>query len=298
MSDFLTALDAFYRGDAADLEQLLRAQPGLLTARAPGDQGHYCGYFHQATLLHHVAGNPTLRPLPPTTVALTRLLLDLGAEVDAATRPGPTQPDDPGWSTLGLVATSADARAAGHQRPLLELLHGRGANLDFRQGGPLVGALYYGEVEAAAWLAEHDARVDLVAAAGLGALDRMEAFVAPDGSLTPDAHSLLHYSQVRTRPGSREELLGLALLFAARAGQRRAVEWLLGRGAPVSARPPFDHRATPLHWAALHGHAEVAERLLAAGADPQLRDSTFSATPRGWAEHAGHRALAALLPPD
>jgi hypothetical protein len=41
----------------------------------------------------------------------------------SVTRPGPAQPDDIGWSTLGLVATSDAARRAGHQRPLLELQH-------------------------------------------------------------------------------------------------------------------------------------------------------------------------------
>src|SRR5262245_12836130 len=126
MVDLAAALDDFYAGDVAALERRLRAEPGLLAARMPGAGPHYEGYFHEATLLHHVAGNPMIRPLPAQTVELARLLLDLGAEVDAMTHAGPCQPDDIGWSALGLVATSLEARTAGHQRALLELLVERG----------------------------------------------------------------------------------------------------------------------------------------------------------------------------
>lgn len=295
MADLEAALDVFYAGDAAALERLLRAEPSLLHARVSSAEGHYCGYFHEVTLLHHVAGNPFIRPLPEETTDLARLILGLGAEVDAATRPGPAQPDDIGWSTLGLVATSDAARRAGHQRPLLELLLARGANIDFRNGGPLVGALYYGEAEAARFLVEHGARYDLVTAAGLGRIDLMARFVRDDGTLAPDAHALVHYSQVRDRPASHADILGLALVFASFSGNRDAAAWLLDRGASVNARPPFDHTATPLHWAALRGHAEVASLLLDRGADRAVRDTSFEATPQGWAEHAGHRAVAALI---
>ncbi|WNG48021.1 hypothetical protein F0U60_30675 [Archangium minus] len=295
MADLEAALDAFYAGDAEGLERLLRAEPALVHARVTSAEGHYCGYFHEATLLHHVAGNPFIRPLPTATTELARLLLELGAEVDAATRSGPAQPDDIGWSTLGLVATSNTAHRAGHQQPLLELLLARGANIDFRNGGPLVGALYYGEVEAARFLVERGARYDLVTAAGLGRIDLMARFVRDDGTLTPDAHALVHYSLVRERPASRAEILGLALVFASMGGNRDAVAWLLDRGTSVHVRPPFDHAATPLHWAALRGHAEVASLLLERGADRTVRDTSFGATPQGWAEHAGHQSVAALL---
>ncbi|WP_309895481.1 ankyrin repeat domain-containing protein [Archangium sp.] len=295
MTALEVALEAFYEGDEAELERRLRADPSLLHARVPSVSGHYCGYFHRATLLHHVAGNPRVRPLPPTTLELTRLILDLGAEVDAATHAGPSQPDDIGWSTLGLVATSFEARRSGHQRPLLELLVARGANLDFRDGGPLVGALYYGELDAARFLLERGARHDFVTAAGLGRCDLMAPFVRADGALAADAHALVHYSQVRTRPASKVEILGLALVFASMCGQLDAVAWLLERGAAVNTRPPFDHGATPLHWAALRGHAELVTLLLERGADRMARDTTFAATPQGWAAHAGHTDLSARL---
>lgn len=298
MAELEAALDAFYAGDVSLLERLLRAEPTRVHARVTSVEGPYRGYFHAATLLHHVAGNPFIRPLPAATMELARLFLEFGAEVDAATRPGPAQPDDIGWSTLGLVATSSAAHRAGHQRTLLELLLARGANIDFRNGGPLVGALYYGEIEAARFLVERGARYDLVTAAGLGRIELMARFMLDDGTLAPDAHSLVHYSLVRDRPASRADILGLALVFASMSGNRDAAAWLLDHGASVHARPPFDHSATPLHWAALRGHAEVALLLLERGADRSVRDTSFDATPQGWAEHAGHQAVAALVAPS
>jgi hypothetical protein len=289
------ALAAFYAGDVSGLTRLLRADPALVRARVTSTSGHYCGYFHEATLLHHVAGNPSVRPLPRETVDLAELLLDHGAEVDAATHAGPSQPDDIGWSTLGLVATSLDARVAGHQRALLELLLDRGADPNFHNGGPLIGALYYSEQPAAAYLVQRGARVDLVAAAGLGRIDLMARFVRDDGSLTPDAHTLVHYSQKAERPTTAHDILSVALVYACLGGHTMAAEWLLDHGAPGSGRAPFDHDASPLHWAALHDHGAVCDLLLARGADRGMRDTSFDATASGWAAHGGHEVLAARL---
>lgn len=296
MGALAAALDLFYAGDATGLGELLDAQPELVRARIPDRGGHYCGYFHRATLLHHVAGNPFIRPLPAAGPEIAALLLARGAAVDDVTEPGPSQPDDIGWTALGLVATSLEARRAGQQRPLLELLLAHGADLDAQGGGPLIGALYYGELEAARALVERGARVDLIAAAGLGRLDLMARFVGQGGALSPDAHALVNYSQAREPPGSPEEVLALALVYAAMGGAAAAVGWLIDRGAEPGARAPFDHQATALQWAALRGHAKVVSLLLARGADPEARDRTYDSTPRGWAEHAGHTAVAALLP--
>ncbi len=290
-----TALDRLYAGDLEGLRALLTAHPSLVHARAVSVTPPYDGYFHGATLLHHVAGNPTVHPLPASTPELARAILAHGAEVDAATEAGPSQPDDVGWTTLGLVASSLDARAAGHQLPLLELLLAHGADPGARQGGTLMGALYYGEQDAARYLAAHGAPVDLIAAAGLGRIDLMAPFVTASGALAPEAHTLVHYGLTRVRPASDAERLTLALVYAALGGHADAAAWLLDRGADPAARAPFDHGATPLHWAAYRGHAGVVELLLRRGADRTLEDATFHGTPRGWAEHAGHGACAKLL---
>jgi ankyrin repeat protein len=281
------AVLAFLEGDRDRLARMLDDDPELVRARIEGDTGHYSGYFHRATLLHHVAGNPLIAPLPSNASELAALMLDRGAEVDAVTEQGPSQPDDIGWTTLGLVATSADARRVGHQRALMSLLLDRGADIDARNGGPLMGALYYDEPDAARFLAERGATVDFVAAAGLGRIDLMEK---------SRAHRLVHYSQCKRRPSSDDEILVLALVYAAMGGHRDAVAWLLDRGADPNARALFDHAATALHWAAHRGHRDVIEMLLSRGADPSLRDETFDGIPREWAKHGGHPAVMPLLP--
>lgn len=299
MSSLDAAIAACHAGDVEGLERVLAAAPELVHARVTSIDGHYCGYFHGATLLHHVAGNPSMAPLPPTTLALATLILDRGAAVDATTLRGPSQPDDIGWSTLGLVATSLEARRAGHQTELLELLVSRGADVDLRGGGALVGALYYGEHAAAAWLARHGARIDLVTASGLGRIDSMERFVSDAGELRPGARTLVDYGQGCRRATTPAEILSLSLVYACRGGHIEAVRWLVARGADPRARAPFDHGATPLHWAALEGRRELVELLLALGADPSVRDETYGATARGWGVHGGHEeALGAILPAD
>lgn len=87
-----------------------------------------------------------------------------------------------------------------------------------------------------------------------------------------------------------------ALHLLAKRGDLRAVRWLLDRGADPNARwRHWEAVVTPLHLAALHGHADVVRALLDAGADPAVRDSQFESDAAGWAEHAGHREIAALL---
>jgi hypothetical protein len=68
------------------------------------------------------------------------------------------------------------------------------------------------------------------------------------------------------------------------------VEFLLEHGARADMTLGAD-RVTPLHWAALGGDAEIAQLLLARGADVNARETRFGGTPLGWALHAwSHRA--------
>jgi len=52
---------------------------------------------------------------------------------------------------------------------------------------------------------------------------------------------------------------------------------------------------TPLHQAAYNGDLEIARLLLAAGADPTIRDPHYHAPPIGFAEHARRDDMVALL---
>lgn len=72
------------------------------------------------------------------------------------------------------------------------------------------------------------------------------------------------------------------------------MRWLLGRGADVGAVD--DNGLGALHYAAMRDRSEVAALLLAAGADPLLRDDTeFGYTPLHVAVHYDARATLALL---
>lgn len=291
-NDLRAARDRLLAGDREELAELLRERPELVRFRMATTEVPYDGYFHGATLLHHVAGNPFIHDLPEETVDLTRVLLELGAEVDAVTLQGPSQPDDIGWTTLGLVATSLEARTAGHQRALMDVLLDAGADVDARNGGCIMGALYYGEYDAATYLAERGARLDLIAAAGIGDVRRVAEMLDHD----LEDGRLVHYSlEPWPDDATRMDLLGLALSYAALHGRVEVISLLVEAGADPNHRPPFDHRATALHWAAMGDQPESVRALLGAGADPRLRDMRFDSTPLGWAEHLGRPAAAEAL---
>eukprot|EP00933_Yihiella_yeosuensis_P057517 TRINITY_DN5737_c0_g1_i4.p1 TRINITY_DN5737_c0_g1~~TRINITY_DN5737_c0_g1_i4.p1 ORF type:complete len:478 (+),score=131.21 TRINITY_DN5737_c0_g1_i4:49-1482(+) len=52
---------------------------------------------------------------------------------------------------------------------------------------------------------------------------------------------------------------------------------------------------TPLHWAALHGSEELAQRLLEAKAAPDVEEFEFAGQPLHWAARRGHAKLLKLL---
>jgi hypothetical protein len=54
---------------------------------------------------------------------------------------------------------------------------------------------------------------------------------------------------------------------------------------------------TALHHSAVHGNVELTRRLLDLGADPNLRDQRYDATPLDWARHFHQPSTAALLEP-
>lgn len=291
-TDLEDARERLLDGGLDTLARLLERVPDLATARFATAEPPYDGYFHGATLLHHVAGNPLIRPLPDDVVRAASLLLERGADVDAVTRAGPSQPDDIGWTTLGLVATSGEARRSGHQAELMERLLEAGADPNALDGGGLVGALYYGESASAEALAAAGARLDIPAAAGVGDVATLRALLAAEDPGPP----LVRYGLVGWPDGAgRPDVLGLALVYAALHGRVEALRLLLDEGADVNHRPPFDHGATALHWAVMGDRPDSVRVLLEAGADPDARDATFGSTPAGWAEHLGRPRAAEAL---
>jgi ankyrin repeat protein len=93
-----------------------------------------------------------------------------------------------------------------------------------------------------------------------------------------------------------------ALHLLAKRGDAFGVRWLLARGADANARwMNWDAEVTPLHLTAYGDGVEVARLLLAAGADPTIRDGKHESDAIGWAEHFGRvelrKLLAASVPP-
>jgi ankyrin repeat protein len=125
----------------------------------------------------------------------------------------------------------------------------------------------------ASW--EHDAADELVATAMAGDRGTVERLLAAD-------------------PGLRQRAIDRCpdqLVRAAVQNSYKAVALLIELGFDVNARS----RTAPLHEAAMRGNLPVIKLLLDHGADPNIHDTGYDATPAGWAEHHGRHEAQQLL---
>jgi ankyrin repeat protein len=125
----------------------------------------------------------------------------------------------------------------------------------------------------ASW--EHDAVDELIAVAMSGDHSAVERLLTAD-------------------PGLRQRAIQRCpdqLVRAAEQNSYDAVALLIELGFDVNARS----RTAPLHEAAMRGNLPVIRLLLDHGANPNIRDSVYDATPAGWAEHHGHPGAKQLL---
>jgi ankyrin repeat protein len=188
---------------------------------------------------------------PKNAVKIAKILLDAGAEVDAVA-------DTYGkGTTLGLVATSIHPRQAGVQIALLETLLDYGSAIDALPDGwsPLISALHNGRPEAAEFLAQRGARLDLEGAAGVGRLDVVESFFNEDGSLKASA--------TKTQMDS-------GFFWACEYGRTRVVDFLLKKGADLRAGE--NTGLTGLHWAVVGGQLGTIRMLLERGAPLEVKN--------------------------
>ena len=120
VANYEATADAVVSGDITTVSRLLRTHPDLVRARSTRE--------HRSTLLHYVSANGVedyRQKTPSNIVEIARLLLDAGADVNAA-----SEAYGGGSTTLGLVATSIHPEQAGVQGALMELLLQRGASLE------------------------------------------------------------------------------------------------------------------------------------------------------------------------
>jgi len=232
---FETAADAVVAGDEAALRALLASHPGLAHAKSDREHG--------ATLLIYTSANGVesyRQQTPANVVRIAEILLDAGADIEATADVYGGQ-----CTTLGLAATSGFPREAGVQLPLLQLLLDRGARMDGElagnQHGLVFACLANGCQEAAAYLADRGARVQLIEAGGLGRRDTVERLLA-EGS----------YTQAQ---------LNEALRQACVYGRTELVPLLAERGADLAYGGGDGE--TPAHMAVIGGHLDTLKALLA-----------------------------------
>jgi hypothetical protein len=266
---------------------------------------------------------PVAQPRHPQEHALARLLLDRGADPNDGQalynrmfQPaddhlellfeyglgtgdggpwrrllGPTATDSPqemlrkqlGWAvTHGF--THRVQLLAEHGVDVRSPLHGYGV----RRQTPHQAAVTSGQFEVARQLEE------LGAGSPLSATDQVLAAVLAADPAVRDADPAVLAAARASRPG----LVVWAAVRGDIAAVRLAVE--LGWGVSTKGRsdgPGDTEWETALHHAAGDGNEELARVLLELGADPDVRDHRFDATPLGWAQHFDQPALVALLEP-
>jgi ankyrin repeat protein len=256
VSAFEAAADAIVSGDVAGLKKLLADHPGLVRERSTRE--------HRSTLLHYVSANGVedfRQRTPKNIVAITNLLLDSGAEVDAE-----SEAYGGGCTALGLAATSVHPERAGVQMALLQTLLDRGASLEKKSGGNghsiVHGCIANGQPAAARFLAELGAPLDIEGAAAAGRLDVLQTFFGEDGAPRPE-----------TNPREIES----AFFYACGYGSLAAARFLLDRGIDPAARN--EQGETALHWACWSPEPEAIKLLLERGAPVDAKDNRFHATP-------------------
>ncbi|MGB9458652.1 MAG: ankyrin repeat domain-containing protein [Bryobacteraceae bacterium] len=191
--------------------------------------------------------------------------------------------------------------AAEHDHhDVVEMLLHAGADLEATTSWgatPLDWAATMGSTKVADLLLARGAKgMNLVAAASLGKLDLVREFLdsgAPLASLAQPAPAKPDDHWVADSARMKGDVISHVFYCACRNGQTAVAALLLERGADVNAKGVFG--GTGLHWAAINGHKDTVEFLVAHGADLTIRDTKFDSTPEGWAAEGQHDEIRELL---
>jgi len=150
---------------------------------------------------------------------------------------------------LGLAATSVHPFQAGVQNPLLQVLLDHGARIDHPESAgnkqnAVLGCLSNGRPEAAIYLAERGAKLNIVGAAGIGRLDAVRSFFRDDG---------------RLKTGVTKKEAESAFVYACMWGKHEVVQFLADQGVNLAAH--HGDGQTGLHWAVIVGRLSTVKLL-------------------------------------
>jgi hypothetical protein len=264
--------DVLNSRDLSRLTSLLAEHPELATTKME----HWCdhqlgadplGYMAMLRFDHDRLGLP---PELPGTGAIARALIDAGAPVNG-------RPEDQ-ETPLITAASYGDAEVA-------QVLIDAGADIE-AVSAPDSGGVPSGTALEHAAVFSMTGVVDVLVAAGAKIHSLEQAAAAGDITGWPLGRFTL---QSRLR----------ALVFAADHQRLEVIDRLIEAGTPVN-QADAEWGRLPLHTAAGNGRAASVRRLLAHGADPNLRDPRHHRTPLEDCQEGdspGHREVEVILGP-
>jgi ankyrin repeat protein len=230
----------------------------------------------------------SMAAVPPDDEELAQLFAAVragdvsGAAELLARRPALAAAHGPGGQApLHLAAQFDDPRLA-----VLLTAHGADPEAKFGQSGH--SALSWAAVCNSQAFAQALVRLghtpDLYCAAGIGALEHVQAYFGESGALAPGAAQTgssrfaADGSRLPCPPQTPGEQISDALCMACRNAHADVVCYLLTRRPDLSFRGFLG--GTPLHWAYFGGSRSIIDMLEQAGADRSARDEVYHCTPR------------------
>lgn len=284
------AVHAIVNGELASLERLLASEPELVHARGPAP--------HRPALLHYCAANGVedeLQRTPPNAPAIAEALLKAGSPPDPL---GNAYGGGRNATPLCLLVSSWHPFERGVQAELVGVLAHGGAAIDGLDddGAPLATALTFGYTRAAHALVECGARVDnILFAAGLGQVDAVRRWLEPSGRPGADALGSYVPAFLGVEIEGPEAIRQQALHFAVAHGQTEVADMLLAAGADANGESAGHHARLPLLQCLFTHRHSIVDLLLEHGANPHAVDGKLKCSAVDYAARTGRSEVSERL---